>query len=95
MVAAALGALLGVLLMVVSHWAVAFVTPEDPMRGLLIVGMMMGARFALALGALAAFYFFAPRGLAPFGILLAVSFVVGLFFEAVRLSGPRATRTTA
>lgn len=95
MVAAALGALLGVLLVVASHWAVRFITSEDPMRGLMVVVMMLVARFAVALAALAAFYYFVPAGLAPFGILLAASFFIGLLIEAVRLSGPRATRTPA
>lgn len=93
-VAAALGALLGVLLMAVSHWAVTFVTPEDPTRGVLIVGMMMFARFAIALSALAAYYFLVPSGLAPFGVLLAASFVTGLFVEAVRLSRPSMPHTS-
>lgn len=86
--------LLGVLLMVVSHRAILFVTPKDPFRGLVIVGVMMGARFCLALASLTLFAVFAPSGLAPFGILLAISFVVGLFIEAVPSSGSRAMSTS-
>lgn len=94
LIAAALGVLFGVLLMAVSHRAVSFVTPDDPLRGVVLVGALMGARFMAALGALAVFYFFARNGLAPFGIALVFSFVVGLFVEAFRLSGPHASRTS-
>jgi hypothetical protein len=94
-VAAALGALLGACLTFVSHRAVAFVTPDDPMRGLAVVAVMMGARFAIALAALAGYYFFVPGGLVAFGIVLAISFIAGLTYEAVRVSYPRASHTSA
>lgn len=86
--------LLGVLLMVVSHKAVGFVTPADPFGGVVVVGALMGARFALALAALALFYFFARGGLAPFGLALVISFMVGLFVEAIRLIRPHASTST-
>ena len=93
--AAALGALLGVLLTFVSERAAAFVTPADPMRGLAMVAVMMGARFMLSLLALSAYYFFARDGLVPFGFALAISFVAGLAFEAVRVSWPHVPHTSA
>lgn len=95
LVAVTLGVTLGVVLTLVSERAVAFVTPEDPMRGLAIVGVMMGLRFALALAALAAYFVFARDGLAAFGLALALSFVAGLAFEAARMSHPRASGTSA
>lgn len=91
MVAAALGALLGVLLIVGSRRAVAFVTPEDALLGVVIVGGMMVARFAVAIAALAAYHFFAPDGLAPFGVFLSVAFVAGLAVEAVKSVRPHAS----
>lgn len=94
LIAAALGVLLGVSLMVVSHRAVRFVTPGDPMRGMAVVGVLMGARFMVVLAGLAVFYFSAPKGLAPFGIALVFSFVAGLFAEAFRLTAPHAPRTS-
>ena len=95
LVAVTLGMALGVVLTLVSERAVAFVTPEDPMRGLAIVGVMMGLRLALALAALAAYFLFARDGLAAFGLTLGLSFVAGLAFEAVRMSHPRASGTSA
>ena len=94
MVAAALGALLGVLLTFISRRAASYVTPADPMRGMAVVGVMMGVRFLLALAALAAYYSFVPDGLVAFGLALAISFVVGLMFEAAKLSFVRATHTS-
>lgn len=92
--AAALGALLGVSLMVVSHKAVRLVTPDEPMQGVVIVGALMVARFMVVIAALAVFYFFARSGLAGFGIALAGSFVVGLFVEAFRSIAPHAPGTS-
>jgi len=94
-VAVALGALLGVLLTFVSHRASAYVTPRDPMRGLAVVIAMTGARFALALSALAAYSIFAHDGLAPFGFALGTSFIAGLGFEAVKASRLSASHTSA
>ncbi|MBN2847837.1 MAG: hypothetical protein JXP72_05220 [Coriobacteriia bacterium] len=95
LVAVTLGITLGVVLALVSERAVAFVTPDDPMRGLAIVGVMMGLRFTLALAALAAYFVFARDGLPAFGLALGLSFVAGLAFEAVRMSHPRASHTSA
>jgi hypothetical protein len=81
--------------MVVSHRAVRFVTPDDPTRGVAVVGALMGARFIAALAALAAFSFLAPSGLAPFGIALVFAFVGGLALEAVRASRPHVPHTSA
>lgn len=92
--AAVFGVLLGVLLMVVSYRAVCFVTPTDPFGGVVVVGALMGARFLVALAALAGFHFFAPDGLAPFGIALISSFMVGLFVEAIRLVRPHTSTST-
>lgn len=95
LVAAALGALLGVFLTFLSRWAVTRVTPQDPAMGMAVVALMMGARFALALAALGAYYFFAREGLVVFGVALTVSFVAGLTVEAVKASCPHASRTSA
>lgn len=54
----------------------------------MVVGLLMGARFLVVLAALAAFYFFFPAGLAPFGVALAFAFVLGLLFEALRSFRP-------
>ena len=94
LVAATLGLMLGVLLTFVSHRAVTFVTPEDPMRGLAVVAAMMGARFLVVLLALGAYFVFARDGLSVFGLTLAFSFVAGLGFEAVRMSRPRASHAS-
>jgi len=95
LVAVALGALLGVLLTFISQRAVSFMTPEDPMRGLAVVAAVMGARFAIAIAALAAYSASAPGALVFFGPALALSFVVGLVFEAARASWPHESRTSA
>lgn len=95
LVAATLGILLGVLLTLLSHRAVTFVTPEDPLKGLRVVAVMMGVRFLIALVALGIYYFFAQDGLAAFGISLAVSFVIGLMVEAMRMTRLRASGTSA
>jgi uncharacterized integral membrane protein len=76
--------------MVVSHKAVRFVTPQDPMTGVVLVGALMVVRFLVAAAALAAFYLLARDGLAPFGIALVFSFVAGLFIEAFRSIAPNA-----
>jgi len=94
-VAMALGALLGAALTLVSERAASFVTPQDPFRGMAMVAVMMGLRFFVSLLALAAFYVFAPQGLAPFGLALAITFVAGLAIEAVRVSRPHVPRTSA
>lgn len=94
MAAAVFGVLLGILLMAVSHRAIRFVTPADPFGGVVVVGALMGARFMAALAALAVFYFFARAGLAPFGIALVSSFMVGLLVEAIRLVRPHASTST-
>jgi apolipoprotein N-acyltransferase len=93
--AATLGLTLGVFLTYVSHRAVTFVTPEDPMRGLAVVAGMMGARFVAVLVALVVYYVFARAGLVYFGLVLAVSFVAGLMLEAVRMSSVRSSHTSA
>lgn len=93
--AAALGALLGAVLTLVAERAVRLVTPIEPFRGMVLVTLLMGARFSLAALALASFYLFAREGLAPFGIALGVSFIAGLTAEAVRVSRPHLSHTSA
>ncbi|MHB8050450.1 MAG: hypothetical protein ACYDHQ_04430 [Coriobacteriia bacterium] len=95
MAAAALGALLGAALTFASERAASFVTPRDPFRGMAIVAVMMFLRLLAALAALAFFYVFSPQGLVPFGLTLAVSFIAGLGFEAVRVSRPHVPQTSA
>lgn len=94
-VAAALGALLGVLLTRVSRRASAVVTPDDPMRGVAIYGAIMIGRLLTAVLALAVFYLAAPDGLAPFGLALGLSFIAGLGFEAVKASRIPTSHTPA
>jgi hypothetical protein len=95
LVAAALGALLGALLTFVSHRASAFVTPNDPMRGMAIYGFFMIARMLSSLLALGVYFVAAPDGLAPFGFALGLSFIAGLAFEAVKVSRLDTSRTSA
>ena len=95
MVAATLGIMLGVLLTLLSERAVTHVTPDDPMRGLAMVSVMMGVRFGLAILTLGLFYFFARDGLAPFGIALALAFIAGLMLETVRMLRTRTPETPA
>lgn len=95
MAAVALGALLGAALTFASERAASFVTPQDPSRGMALVAAMMGARLFAVLVALTLFSVFSPQGLVPFGFTLAISFVAGLAFEAVRVSGPHARHTSA
>lgn len=95
MVAATLGVMLGVVLTFVSHRAVTFVTPDDPFRGVAIVGLMMGARFVLALMALAGYYFVARVGLVVFGATLVLAFLVGLVVETMKMSRTPVSRTSA
>jgi hypothetical protein len=94
-IAAALGVALGATLTFVAERAVRLVTPADPFRGMVLVTLLMGARFMIAALALALFYRFAHQGLAPFGIALGVSFVAGLSLEAVRISRPHLSHTSA
>lgn len=95
MVAAALGALFGVLLTVISRRASRLVTPDDPARGFAIYGAIMVARMFVVVAALGIFYLVAPDGLAPFGMALGVSFIAGLAYEAVKASRLNASHTSA
>lgn len=95
LVAAALGALLGGLLTFVCHRASSLVTPADPMRGMVMYGAIMIARMTFALLALAVYFIAARDGLVPFGFALGFSFVLGLFYEAVKASGMHTSRTSA
>lgn len=94
-VAVALGALLGVVLTIVAERAASSVTPGNPFRGLAIVIVMTGVRLTGAVIALAAYSYFAPAGLVPFGFTLGVSFVAGLGIEALRISLRNATHMSA
>ena len=94
-VAAALGARLGVLLTLVSRRASRLVTPADPMRGFAIYGAVMVGRMFAALATLGILYLVAPDGLAPFSLSLGVSFIAGLGYEAVRASRFNASHTSA
>ena len=84
--AAALGLLLGGASTLVSLWASRLVTPEDPTRGFVFVVGLMIIRLTVIIGALAAYFFFARRGLAPFAFAVVISFIGGLVIEAVKLS---------
>lgn len=87
--------LLGGLLTFVTHRSSALVTPADPFRGMVKYGALMFARMTFALVALAVYYVAARDGLAPFGVALGISFVVGLVVEAVRASCPNISHTSA
>ena len=95
LVAAALGALLGVVLTFISHRASTFVSPRDPSRGMAVYGALMIARMTLALVTLGIFAIAAPTGLVPFGFALGVSFIAGLGFEAVKASDKHVSHTSA
>jgi hypothetical protein len=71
------------------------VTPEDPSRGFAVVALATGARMVIALAALAAYFVFAPGGLAPFGLALGLSFIAGLAVEAGRASRLNTTHPPA
>lgn len=94
-IAAALGALLGVLLTLVSRRASHFVTPDDPMRGVAIYGVFMVARMFAAVAALGVYYLALPEGLAPFGLALGLSFIAGLCLEAVKATRLNTSHTSA
>lgn len=94
-VAAALGALLGGALTVLSQRAAASVAPSDPARGLAFLAAMTAVRLGMALCALLFFYLFARTALAAFGLALGFSFVAGLAFEAVKASRLNASHTSA
>lgn len=95
LVAAALGALLGVLFTLISHRASGFVTPRDPMRGMAVYGAVMLARMTLAIGSLGVLATVAPAALAPFGFALGLSFIAGLGFEALKASRIPTSHTPA
>ncbi|MBN1192340.1 MAG: hypothetical protein JXA36_01410 [Coriobacteriia bacterium] len=93
-IAAALGALLGVFMTLISRRASHLITPADPIKGFALVAAMMGLRFFLALVALTLYFLFAPDGLPVFGFVLGTSFIAGLGYEAVRVSCVRTTHTS-
>jgi hypothetical protein len=95
LVAAALGTALGVCLTLLSHRSISHVTPENPLKGVALVGLFMAGRFVIAVAALAAYGLFVRSGLVPFGLALTLSFVVGLGYEAFTGSGTGAPRTAA
>lgn len=82
-IAALLGLVLGILLMVVSRRTVALVTPEDPARGLALVAVFMMVRLLVVVGALAAYFFLARPGFLMFAGVLLTSFIISLGFEAL------------
>jgi hypothetical protein len=94
-VAVALGALLGVLFTAISRYAASRVTPRDPMRGLAVVAIMMGVRFLISIAALGLYFAVARDGIVVFGLSMALSFVMGLGYEAVKLSSVRTFNTSA
>lgn len=94
MVAVALGALIGALLTFISYRASSMVTPEDPGRGFAIVVLLMVARLVLVIALLAGYYFLAKSGLVMFSLALILAFIASLVFEAVKTSGPHASRTS-
>ncbi|MHB8761870.1 MAG: hypothetical protein ACYC6J_05715 [Coriobacteriia bacterium] len=93
-VAAALGALLGLLLTFISRRATAHVTPGDAERGMAIVAVMMGLRMIVVIAALAAYFFLARAGFLYFGIALIVAFMAGLAYEAVKTTRSNTTDTS-
>lgn len=88
LVAAVLGLVLGVGLVFVSRASARFMTPEDPQLGLARVAVAMLLRLAVVVMLLAAFYFWARPGLAPFGIALIVGFMGALTYELFTVGRP-------
>jgi hypothetical protein len=82
-VAALCGLALGVALMLVSRRTVAFVTPDDPMRGFAIVALFMLVRLIVVVGALAGYFFLARPGFLVFSGVLLTSFIISLALEAL------------
>lgn len=89
----AIGLALGVGLLLVSRASARLVTPEDPLVGMAKVAVAMVARMGAALAALLAYFVWARRGLAPFGVGLVVGFMVMVTVEVFRAS--RASRSVA
>ncbi|HZL06242.1 MAG TPA: hypothetical protein VFE45_12650, partial [Coriobacteriia bacterium] len=85
-VAALLGLVLGVLLMLVSRRAVALVTPDDPTRGFALVALFMLGRLIIVMAALAAYFFLARAGFLVFAAVLITSFIISLALEALESS---------
>lgn len=90
-----LGVALGIVMMLVSRAASRLVTPGDPVRGFLVVLLIMLGEFLVAAGALLAYYLSARGALSAFGIALVAAFLGSLVTEAVRTSRVSASRTSA
>lgn len=84
--AAALGLVLGVGLLVVSRASVRLMTPDDPGLGLAKVAVTMVIRMAVVVAALIAYYVWARPGLVPFGAALVAGFFVMVTVELFTLS---------
>ncbi len=87
-IAAPLGVAVGVCAVLVSRGASRFVTSDDPTIGFAKVVVAMIIRLLVVVGMLAAFYFLAPAGLAPFGIALIVGFLGALTYELFTAGRP-------
>ena len=70
-------------------------TPEEPTLGLARVALAMLLRLAVVVGALACYFAWARRALAPFGIALIAGFMITVTvetFSAGRTSKPASYR---
>lgn len=88
-----IGLAFGVGLLLVSRLSARLVTAEDPLVGMAKSAMAMVGRMLLALLALLAYFLWARRGLAPFGVGLIVGFLVTVMVEV--FGATRASRSVA
>lgn len=86
-IAAVLGLVLGVGLLLASRNSFEHVAAEDPTRGLLFVTTALMGRLLVATLLLYAYHRFSPAGYPFFGIALAGAFLVMYTFELVRYAG--------
>lgn len=87
------GLAFGVGLLLVSRLSARLVTAEDPLVGMAKSAVAMVGRMLLALLALLAYFLWARRGLAPFGVGLIVGFLVTVMVEV--FGATRASRSVA
>jgi hypothetical protein len=82
--AAVLGLVLGGVLVLVSKWAVKFVTPADPVMGMAKALLVNAWTMGVAIASLAAFYVWDRPALSWFGIALALGFLTVASVELLR-----------
>lgn len=96
LVAAPLGLVLGVGLLVASRVSFRLMRADNAGAGLALVGLTLLARMGAAVAVLWAYHAYVPEGFMPFAAGFAGGFFVAYAFELVRYAGivrPRAVRT--